>query len=119
MNAISITDDHQWIVSGFQNGEVIVYLFDGTKYYDPKQTLHPDSRPVVSVSLTNDHQFLAVGYDGKEVFTYQFVSSSFSPLHTLFFNSSTQRKAQLSDDHQKLLITHANGLLEIYHFDGA
>ena len=72
---------------------------------------------VISLSLTNDHEFLAIGLDGSEVLIYRQIGELFSPFANISFDSSDQRKVELTHDHQLLLVSYSHEL-EMYGFDG-
>ena len=114
-NAVAISDDHLWVISGHSNGIVHVYFFDGNSYLST-QVLHPRNESVGSVSLTSDHEYLVVSYE-SDTLIYQHIGD-FSLIQTLAFNSSATRQVQLTDDHQTLLITHQQeGFVELDQFD--
>ena len=114
-NAVAISDDHLWVISGHSNGIVHVYFFDGNSYLST-QVLQPRNESVGSVSLTSDHEYLVVSYE-SDTLIYQHIGD-FSLIQTLAFNSSATRQVQLTDDHQTLLITHQQeGFVELYQFD--
>ena len=65
-NAVAMTNDHLWAITGHEDGTVGVYYFNAQlDEYPINQTIKPNNISVVSLSISNDHQYLAIGYDGN------------------------------------------------------
>ena len=59
---------------------------------------------------------MSSGLDGSEILIYRQIGELFSPFANISFDSSDQRKVELTHDHQLLLVFHSHEL-EMYSFD--
>ena len=89
---VLMTDDYQWAISGYRNGSVGVYKYNGLDDYQFSQMLTPSQKSIVSLSLASHPFYLAIAYERNEFFIYRYANTSFSPFQTLHFHSSTGRK---------------------------
>ena len=93
-----MTDDHMWMVYGEDNGNILVYTFDGHKFR-LNQTI-TQSQSVRSLTLTNDHLQLTIA-TLYNVYIYKHNGTKFDWTQTISPGSEYTR-VFVTEDHQYL-----------------
>ena len=77
LKCIDISRYHEFIVVGTEEGELLIYKWDGSEFIS-HQNLTQDSSPINSVDIRGQYDFIAIGKENERIYFFEFVNGSFS-----------------------------------------
>ena len=99
----AITDDHQVVAYGKNNGRLFVYEFRNNRFVRVQLIKEWNAR-IISVALTNDHQYMVASTSGKRVYIYKHNGKKFVLHQNMRFEKNTFRIISVTDDHLYLAV---------------